>query len=286
MSNNVTLKKIEPEYIYITIPAEYICVYHRILAMLADYGEQMLLDCKASCTDRNSGVIECFNMFNAAVAARKLGKTKLAETLIKYIKAKINQIYKGKDNSTSFVFPVDENGQLKAFVSCGERPVFRINEEDMELYEHKFHNGFDEHFKLGPEDDYPLPKPEGDAVVPDPFSPWTPPSGDISTDIDSQPGTMDGGIKVLADGLYVQLTPRYEQGSDGEDHPCADIKVYFNKAVVDVKDVIKSYYFDDNPVLRFDDVTDLTVGYHKFTLVVTYKGETKIVNKEKYYGAI
>ena len=147
------LKRIEPEYVYVTIPAEYICVYHRILAMMADYGEEMLKDCKASCTDRNSGVIECFNMFNSAVAARKLGKTKLAEVIIKYIKAKINSIYKGKYNSTSFVFPVDENGELKAIVSCGERPHFWIDPDDGQLYEHKFGNGFSEHFHLGPEDE-------------------------------------------------------------------------------------------------------------------------------------
>ena len=115
------LIQIEPEYVYVTIPAEYICVYHRILAMLADFGEDMLKDCKASCTDRNSGVIECFNMFNAAVAARKLNKLKLAETLIKYIKEKINMIYGGVDNSTSFVFPIDENGEIKA---CNNARIF------------------------------------------------------------------------------------------------------------------------------------------------------------------
>ena len=151
---SANLVPIEPEYVYVTIPAEYICVYHRILAMLADYGEDMLKDCKAACKDRNSSVIDCFNMFNAAVGARKLGKDSLAATLIKYIKAKINQIYKGEDNSTSFVFPVDENGQLKAFVSCGELPKFEINPDDAKLYEHKFGNGFEEHFHLGPEDDY------------------------------------------------------------------------------------------------------------------------------------
>lgn len=147
------LKQIEPEYVYITIPAEYICVYHRILAMLADYGEEMLKDCKANCKDKNKGVLECFDMFNAAVAAKKLGKDKLAELIIKYIKTKINQIYKGFDNSTSFVFPVDETGNLKAFVSCGERPRFEINPDDMSLYIHKFDNGFTEHFKLGSEDE-------------------------------------------------------------------------------------------------------------------------------------
>lgn len=243
----MTLKEIELEYVYVTIPAEYICVYHRVLAMLADYGEEMLKDCKASCKDRNSGVIECFNMFNAAVAARKLGKKKLAETLIKYIKAKINQIYKGKDNSTSFVFPVDENGQLKAFVSCGERPKFEINPDDGALYEHKFKNGFDEHFRLGPEDESK----------------------------DSSP--------IEETGLFVELIPSYEL-IDGEYHPCADIICKHNGENLDLNKTDYQYYFDDIPVIRFNDVSDITLGYHTFTIVVTYNNETKISSKTLNYG--
>lgn len=248
------LHTIEPEYIYVTIPAEYICVYHRILAMLADYGEDMLKDCKASCTDKNSGVIECFNMFNAAVAARKLGKSKLAETLIKYIKAKINQIYQGNDNSTSFVFPVDENGQLKAFVSCGERPKFEINPDDMNLYEHKFGNGFDEHFRLGPEDE--------------------------SNDDDE-----DESSPVEEIGLEVSLTPRYET-VDEVVHPCADVVVKYNNVLVNVNNTIYQYYFDDEAVSRFDDISNPTTGMHNFKCVVTYNGETKIANQNLYYEAV
>lgn len=253
------LVEVEPEYIYVTIPAEYICVYHRILAMLADYGEEMLKDCKASCTDRNSSVIECFNMFNAAVAARKLDKDKLAETLIKYIKAKINQIYQGHDNSTSFVFPVDENGQLKAFVSCGERPRFEINPDDMELYEHKFNNGFDEHFRLGPEDE----------------------SRDGEEPVEPEEET----------GLVVELTPRYEMIKETvypfieRMAPCADIIVKFDGTEIDLNDTVYQYYFDDVPVIRFNDVTDLTTGTHNFKVVVTYNNETKINNKDLYYAA-
>ena len=142
-------REINPEYVYITIPAEYVCVYHRILAMLSDYGEEMLKDCKANCTDKNSGVIECFNMFNAAVAARHLGQDKKAELIINYIKAKINQIYKGKDNSTGFVFPIDENGVLKAFVSCNDRPRFFIEDDD--LYKLPQDLGFDEKYSLDDE---------------------------------------------------------------------------------------------------------------------------------------
>ena len=239
------LIQVEPEYVYVTIPAEYICVYHRILAMLADYGEDMLKDCKASCTDRNSNVIECFNMFNAAVAARKLGKDKLAETLIKYIKAKINQMYRGVDNSTSFVFPVDENGQLKAFVSCNERPMFYINPEDGELYEHKFSNGFEEHFGLGDEDN------------------------DISEEIER-------------DKLVVTLDPRYDVVNDIT-IPCADISIKYDNIPLTYSDVTITYYFDDEEVPSFKYVSELKEGNHTFMIVVNYKGVVKIVKSDLIY---
>ena len=239
------LIQIEPEYVYVTIPAEYICVYHRILAMLADYGEDMLKDCKASCTDRNSNVIDCFNMFNAAVAARKLGKDKLAETLIKYIKAKINQMYRGVDNSTSFVFPVDENGQLKAFVSCNERPMFHINPEDGELYEHKFGNGFEEHFGLGDEDN------------------------DISEEIDR-------------DKLIVTLDPRYDVVNDIT-VPCADISIKYDNIPLTYSDVTITYYFDDEEVPNFKYISELKEGNHTFMIVVNYKGIVKIIKSDLIY---
>lgn len=239
------MTKIEPEYIYVTVPAEYICVYHRILAMLADYGEDMLKDCKASCTNRNSNVIECFNMFNAAVAARKLGKDKLAETLIKYIKAKINQMYRGADNSTSFVFPVDENGQLKAFVSCNERPMFYINPKDMELYEHKFGNGFEEHFGLGEEDN----------------------ANDENLD---------------STKLEATLVPRYEIIHNIV-VPCADITISYNGFPVKKSNTTISYYFDDEEVVDFRSIKELTEGNHEFMIVVNYKGIIKIVKENLTY---
>lgn len=245
------LIQVEPEYVYVTVPAEYICVYHRILAMMADYGEELLKNCKASCTDKNNNIIECFNMFNAAVSARKLGKDKLAETIIKYVKAKINQIYKGFDNSTSFVFPVDENGQLKAFVSCGERPRFEINPYDMELYEHKFDNGFDEHFRLGPEDE----SQDAEPVIP----------------------------PVEEIGLAVEFTPEYHIVG-GEYRPCGELVIRYNGKSVDPNNCILQYYFDDVAIIRWNDVTGLTTGIHNFKVVVTYNNETKIANEDKYYA--
>ena len=239
------LIKVEPEYIYVTVPAEYICVYHRILAMMADYGEEMLKDCKASCTNKNLDIIECFNMFNSAVAARKLKKDKLAETIIKYIKAKINQIYRDIDNSTSFVFPVDENGQLKAFISCNERPMFYINPEDGELYEHKFGNGFEEHFGLGDEDN------------------------NISEEIER-------------DKLIVTLDPRYDVVNDIT-VPCADISIKYDNIPLTYSDVTITYYFDDEEVPNFKYVSKLKEGNHTFMIVVNYKGVIKIVKNDLIY---
>ena len=262
----------ELEYIYVTIPAEYVCVYHRILAMLADYGVDMLKDCKATCKDRNSGVIECFNMFNAAVAARQLGKsasisndavnenkyTKLAATLIKYIKAKINQIYGGEDNSTSFVFPVDENGEIKAFVSCGERPMFSINPEDGKLYEHKFANGFDEHFRLGKED----------------FS------EDVLRDANTIMAEGTAATKILQGTLVAS----YENIGDNS-RACADITATYDGVEIDLNKASVSYYFDDEPVNRFNDISNPSLGNHKFTCVIKYKGLTSVVEKIlKYEG--
>jgi hypothetical protein len=120
MSDNI---KQNANYVYIDIPTEYIPVYTRLLCALADYGIDMLEDCKASCTDKDSGIIECFNMFNSAVAAYKLGQTKLAETLISYIDSTLSLKYKNITIPDSISFPVEEeNAEL--FADFQDPPIF------------------------------------------------------------------------------------------------------------------------------------------------------------------
>ena len=132
--------EINPEYVYMTIPAEYICTYHKILVLLAQYGVDMLNDCQAGCTNNNKSIINCFNMFNAAVAARKLGLTKQAETIMKYINGQLNLIYKADNLDTSVVWPVDENGYIKAIVTCGENPKFEVDVESGVLFQKSIGN--------------------------------------------------------------------------------------------------------------------------------------------------
>lgn len=258
MNDELTLREVTPKYVYMVIPAPYVCVYHSVLRLLADYGEQMLKDCKATCTQRNSGVIECWNMFNAAVATYNLSNKdeekpddnlKLSKLLISYVTTKIKQLDKNIDNG-SIIFPVDESGRLEAIVTCGKNPIFRINQEDMELYEHILDNQQDEHFYLGPED------------------------GD---------GSTDPTIGPRIEGLEVTLVPYYELGTDNKYHPCADITVTYAGNKIDLRDCIYELYFDNQFIPRFGLVTDLTPGSHTFSIVLTYKGTTVIVEEVKVY---
>jgi hypothetical protein len=74
------------------IPSEYLGLYARILSALTIFGEEDLKDCKSRCSSKSSIIIECFNMFNAAMAANAIDKTKLRDTIIKYIEARLNSI--------------------------------------------------------------------------------------------------------------------------------------------------------------------------------------------------
>ena len=258
MNEELELREVTPKYVYMVIPSPYVCVYHNVLRLLADYGEEMLKDCKATCTQRNSGVIECWNMFNAAVAAYNLSNKneddpdkhlKLSKLLISYVTTKIKQIDRNIDES-SIIFPVDENGRLEAIVTCGDKPIFRISEDNMELYEHLFNDQQDEHFFLGPEDG------------------WT---------------DFENRDVPRKSGLAVDLIPYYELGNDGFYHPCVDIQVELDGTRIDLRDCIYELYFDNKPVVRYESITNITPGAHTFMIVLTYRGTTVINEKVKVY---
>ena len=232
-----------PEYVYTTIPAEYVCVYHKILELLADYGEDMLKDCKASCTDKNSNVIDCYNMFNAAVAARSIGKEKLAETLIYYIKAKLNQIYKGKDGNIGYVFPIDDKGKIKAFVSCNDRPKFYINADNGALYVESRKLGTPEHFILDTKDK--------------PFSKVLP-------NIDynrNKRSPLD--CVITTDYTNNKLTISLEFYYKGQKLP--------EGAVYDI-----DYYIDKQFVEDVDNITNLELGKHLISIVAQYEDDMMV----------
>ena len=69
-------------YTYLDVPSKYNCVYKRLLIKLSDLGVDMIKDCTSTCKGINRQVINCWNMFQSAMAAYQLGQDKLAETLL------------------------------------------------------------------------------------------------------------------------------------------------------------------------------------------------------------
>lgn len=131
--------EINVEYVYLTIPQEYVCIYHKLLVYLADFGEAAIKDCKAACEGTNLYIIQCWNMFQSALACYHLGLLDKAELFIKYIKAQLDLIYKGTDKEVycdSGVMPINEDGKIRARVSCLNDTVrFYVDAETGKLYE-------------------------------------------------------------------------------------------------------------------------------------------------------
>lgn len=81
------------EQIYLTIPVEYKEIYNKILILLSNLGEEILRDCSNlnNCS-KTKDVIECWIMFQSAIASRELNDNKKEEVFIKYIKTKIENL--------------------------------------------------------------------------------------------------------------------------------------------------------------------------------------------------
>lgn len=136
--NDNGMIEIQPEYLYLTIPAEYACTYHKLLVYLADFGKSLLDDCSAACKNDNRTIIECWNLFQSAVACRTIGQDKQANLFIDYINKRIDKVYKDKGASSyngSNYYPITPDGQLKALLTCGVTPIFEVDVETGELYQ-------------------------------------------------------------------------------------------------------------------------------------------------------
>ena len=132
-----TLQEIHPEYVYLTIPSEYVCVYHKLLTYMADFGKSMIDDCTASCKGNGKNILTCWNLFQSAIACKALGRTKEADFFMEYIIKQLDLIYKGSDSdvyTTTAVMPITDDGKLKALVTCGTDIKFFVDAETGRLY--------------------------------------------------------------------------------------------------------------------------------------------------------
>ena len=132
------LVEIQPEYVFMTIPAEYVCIYHKLLVYLSDFGLELLQDCQASCAAKNKSIIDCWNMFQSMIACHNLGQTDKAEVFKKYIEAQLEIYYKGSDKEVyngGMVYPITPDGHLKAEVSCSNNIKFEVDPLTGKLYQ-------------------------------------------------------------------------------------------------------------------------------------------------------
>lgn len=124
------VKDIE-EYIYLKIPEDYICIYNKLLIYLAKFGKELLDDCSSTCKTKNKTILDCWAMFQSAIANRALGNCKEANFLINYIDKQLSNIYKidGIPNIAIIYYEIDEKGYLKSTIDCETKIKFIVDDE-------------------------------------------------------------------------------------------------------------------------------------------------------------
>ena len=143
--------EIHPEYVYLTIPSEYICVYHKLLVALIDFGKDIQTNnctsynvnccgnkCCANSKKRADITMACWNMFQCALANRQIGNIEQADIFIKNIDKLLIKLYsstgKRKYNGT-LNLSITPDGKLKTWCSCGDNIKFIVDINTGELYQ-------------------------------------------------------------------------------------------------------------------------------------------------------
>ena len=123
------VKDIE-EYIYLKIPGDYVYVYNKLLVYLAKFGKELLDDCSSTCKTKNKTILDCWAMFQSAIANRALGNYKEADFLINYIDKQLSNIYKIDDSSDINIvyYEIDEKGYFKSTVDDTTEIEFIVDE--------------------------------------------------------------------------------------------------------------------------------------------------------------
>lgn len=132
------LQEITVEQVYLTIPADYVCVYHKLLTYMADFGKVIVDDCTASCKGRGKNILNCWNLFQSAIACHAIGRDEESDFFIEYIKGQLKLIYQGTGQdielSTTPV-AITPDGKLKAIIGCDDKVHFYVDPETGKLYQ-------------------------------------------------------------------------------------------------------------------------------------------------------
>lgn len=126
------------DFIYLTIPTEYVVVYKRLMQCLLDSGINVLKQCDCNCKNNKTRIIfDCWCAFQSAIAAKKLGMEKEADLIIKYILAQLDLNCSPDEVCDCNILPIDvTKGILEVQTNCDkcDIPSFYIDVDTGELY--------------------------------------------------------------------------------------------------------------------------------------------------------
>lgn len=131
--------EISPEYIYCTIPKDYVCVYHKLINYLADAGKDIIDDCSFACKGNGKKLFNCWGLFQSACAAYQQEDYEKANFYFNYVSQQLEEYYKDLDkpiyNGGNY-YPITDDGRLKALCSCSNLETrFYVDEETKKLYQ-------------------------------------------------------------------------------------------------------------------------------------------------------
>ena len=136
-NSNPNIPEEDGDYLYLTIPKDYKCIYKQLLVKLSQLGVDMLNDCTAVCGGKNKFIITCWNMFQAACASYELGDIKKADLLINYIKGQLNiecSSSTGEQTKTNMIyFGQTDDIDANTFSTLNVSDVFALNKESIEI---------------------------------------------------------------------------------------------------------------------------------------------------------
>lgn len=126
------------DFIYLTIPTEYVVVYKKLMECLLESGINVLKECDCNCKNNRTKILfDCWCAFQSAIAAKKLGQEKIATVIINYILAQIDIACTCDEACDCEILPVDvTKGILEVISNCDSCniPRFYVDTRDGNLY--------------------------------------------------------------------------------------------------------------------------------------------------------
>ena len=73
------------EFVYLTVPIKYECVYNKLLDKLVSWGQDLLNDCTSNCKGNNKNILNCWNLLKSVIAAYEHNNEAKADRIADYI---------------------------------------------------------------------------------------------------------------------------------------------------------------------------------------------------------